>query len=352
MPELRFEHTLIDSDPPGSHHDITLLHDLTGNGLPDVIIGGKEGPPNLFWYENPGWARHEAADAPNLEAGGVVVDVNGDGRPDVIAGQQGRDGHLLWWFECPADPREPWPVRVLTDRFAKYHDQAVGDVDGDGEPEVVFLSQVAGVLAHYDIPEDPTIEPWPEERLTIIADDMENIEGLVIVDLDGDGRSEIIAGTHIFSRGDHAWSRRTYAEDFVTTRVAVGDLDADGALEIVLCEGESNEGRLALCDAPDFEPELLREGLFHPHSLALADFDGDGALDIFVGEIGLGRNPHQPELLILRNLRDGGFEEQVISRGIPTHEAKVADIDGDGRPDIVGKPYMPQRHIDLWLNRS
>ncbi|MGC9320046.1 MAG: FG-GAP repeat domain-containing protein, partial [Armatimonadota bacterium] len=329
-----------------------LLHDLTGTGLPDVIIGGKQGPPNLFWYENPGWTRHDVADAPNLEAGGVVVDINGDGRPDVIAGQQGRDGHLLWWFECPADPRGPWPVRVLTDSFAKYHDQAIGDVDGDGRPEVVFLSQVAGVLAYYDIPEDPATEPWPEECLTVIADDMANIEGLVVADLDGDGRNEIIDGTRVFSLEADGWARRTYAEDFVTTRVAVGDLDGDGALEIVLCEGESDEGRLALCHAPDFEPGLLREGLFHPHSLALADFDGDGALDIFVGEMGLGRNPHEPELLVLRNRGDGGFEEQIIFRGLPTHEAKVADIDGDGLPDIVGKPYTPRRHIDLWLNRS
>lgn len=31
---------------------------------------------------------------------------------------------------------------------------------------------------------------------------------------------------------------------------------------------------------------------------------------------------------------------------------RVADMTGDGRPDIVGKPYMPERHIDLWLNET
>ena len=35
--DLRFRHVVIDDDPPGAHHDITLLHDLTGNGLPDII---------------------------------------------------------------------------------------------------------------------------------------------------------------------------------------------------------------------------------------------------------------------------------------------------------------------------
>ena len=84
----RFRHEIIDPNPPGSQHDVTLLHDLTGNGLPDVIIGSKRGDFNLMWYENPGWARYDMASAPNLEAGGVVVDVNGDGRPDVVVGQQ------------------------------------------------------------------------------------------------------------------------------------------------------------------------------------------------------------------------------------------------------------------------
>ncbi|MGI5818951.1 MAG: FG-GAP repeat domain-containing protein [Armatimonadota bacterium] len=356
---FRFRHVVIDDDPPGAHHDITLLHDLTGSGLPDVIIGGKEGPPNLFWYENPGgrgpWRCHEMAEAPDLEAGGVLLDVNGDERPDIVAGQQWRDGKLLWWFECPEDPREPWAVRVITDRFAKYHDQAVGDVDGDGEPELVFLSQFAGVLGYYDIPDDPTVEPWPEECLHLIDEEIGDAEGLAIVDLDGDGVTEIVAGTSIFTpegRGAGRWSRVDFAGGYTQTRVAVADLRGLGAPDIVLVEGESDEGRMAVCAPPEWEPRLLRAGLFHPHSLEIADFDGDGLPDIFVAEMGLGRNPHDPLMMIFRNRGGGEFEEHVICEGIPTHEAKVADMTGDGRPDIVGKPYDPERQIDLWVNEG
>ena len=63
----------------------------------------------------------------------------------------------------------------------------------------------------------------------------------------------------------------------------------------------------------------------------------------------LGKNP-EPRLIIYLNQGSGDFEEVIIERGIPTHEAKVADLTGDGRPDIVGKPYQPERHIDVWLN--
>jgi len=356
---FRFRHVVIDADPPGSHHDITLLHDLTGNGLRDIIIGGKQGPPNLFWYENPGgdghWQRHEMAEADDLEAGGVVFDVNGDGRPDIVAGQQWREGKLLWWFECPEDPREPWPVRVIEDRFAKYHDQAIGDVDGDGEPELVFLSQFGGVLGYYDIPDDPTVEPWPVERFHMIDDEIDDAEGLAIVDIDGDGVIEIIAGTRIYAPEDLSadrWSRHEFAAGYTQTRVAVADFAGSGSLQIVLVEGESDEGRMAIFDPPDWEPRVLRSDLFHPHSLEIADFDGDGRPDIFVAEMGLGRNPHEPQMFVFRNTGGGQFDEAVIASGIPTHEAKVADMTGDGRPDIVGKPYDPERHIDLWINET
>lgn len=44
MSELRFEHVVIDADPPGAHHDITLLHDLTGSGLPDISAASRGRP--------------------------------------------------------------------------------------------------------------------------------------------------------------------------------------------------------------------------------------------------------------------------------------------------------------------
>lgn len=191
---------------------------------------------------------------------------------------------------------------------------------------------------------------------------------MVIADIDGDGENEVIAGTSIFKRRPTSTSRsieRGYEADqqkvlwdetvivagLVDTRVAVADLDGDGRLEIVFAEGESDPARLVWCHAPDWEPNLLKGDLFHPHSLQIADFDGDGRPDIFVGEMGLGRH-EGARLIVFLNKGGGMFEESVIDVGIPTHEAKVADLTGDGRPDIVGKPYHPKRQIDVWYNET
>jgi hypothetical protein len=350
---VKFRHQVIDPDPPGSQHDITLVADVNGNGRNDIIIGGKQGNVTLFWYENPSWARHDMASVPHLEAGGVVLDINGNGRLDVVAGLEW-DGRELYWFEGPPDPRARWKARIIEDRFKKYHDQAVGDVDGDGKSEILISSQRAGILAYYDIPEVPTVSPWPRGCCHVITDDMFEVEGLAIVDLDGDGRNEIVAGPNVFWPGDapqEPWRRETFAPGFAMTRVAVADLDGDERLEIVLCEGESNPGRLVWCSPPHWELHVLRDDLFHPHSLEITDFNGDGLPDIFVGEMGLGKNP-DPKMMIYLNQGGGQFKEVVIQRGIPTHEAKVGDLTDDGRPDIVGKPYDPERHIDVWFNET
>jgi hypothetical protein len=290
--------------------------------------------------------------APILEAGGVVLDITGNGRLDVVVGQQ-LGGKELFWFENPPDPTNEWPKHVIEDRFEKHHDQAVGDIDGDGEPELVVLSQKSQVLVYYDIPADPWVSPWPRECCHLIAEGLVEVEGLRIVDIDGDGEPEIIAGPNIFKRerDGSSWRVESFATDFVKSRVAVADLDGDGQLEIVLSEGESHPGRLAWCAPPDWRPRILRDDLFHPHSLEIADFNGNGLPDIFVAEMGLGKNP-DPKMIIYVNRGGAEFEEVVIQHGIPTHEAKPGDLTGDGRPDIVGKPYHPERHIDVWFNET
>ncbi len=351
--QLAFRHELMDGSPPGCLHDVTLIADVNGDGRNDVIIGCRNGEVNLFWYENPTWQRHDMAAAPLLEAGGAVADITGNGRPDLVAGQQ-QPERRLWWFECPEDPAGPWTRRLIEDRFLNYHDQAFGDVDGDGDLELVFPVHGSGIVAYYDIPPDPCVSPWPSDYCHVIAEGYDEIEGVGVADINGDGRNEILCGPHIFhpTEGGGPWHVEPVASDFVMTRVIPADLDGDGRLEVVLCEGESDPGRLAWFAPPDWRTNVLREDLFHPHSLAVADFNGDGRPDIFVAEMGLGKNPN-PRMFVYLNRGDGSFQEVLIQTGVPTHEAKVGDLTGNGLPDIVGKPYSRTDYqVDVWYNET
>lgn len=380
--KLSFRHERIDDATPCQRLTVLQPTDLTGNGRDDVIVGGTGPelqltvlgarsrlpslaglrqqfglqPPTLFWYENPGWERHPIASTPQLEVGQALADIDGDGRVDLVVGQ-GLHYHDVYWFEQPANPRDRWERHLVTDAFEKYHDIAVGDVDADGVDEVVVLSQASETIFYYDIPADPTVEPWPDDHRHVI-DRGRRAEGVALADIDGDGRVELVAGTNVYRRtgGSHdGWDRDDITTGWDDTRVAVADLDGDGELEVVLTEGDSpvygsHPGRLAWFDPPDWEMTLLADDLFCPHSLQIADFDGDGSPDIYVAEMGLGEYD-SPEQSVYLNDGDGSFTETVVARGIPTHEARVADLTGDGRPDIVGKPYAPGRHVDGWYNQ-
>ena len=135
------------------------------------------------------------------------------------------------------------------------------------------------------------------------------------------------------------------------TLTAIGDLTGDGRPDIILSEGELDSGRIVWFEALEWTPHVLAEGYFHPHSLEVADFDGNGMLDVFVAEMGL-NGFATPREVIFRNLGNGRFSPQVVGH-LPTHAARVADIAGSGLPDIVGKPYDAGRdQVDLLINRT
>jgi hypothetical protein len=407
---MRFEHHAVDDSPPCGRLFICEPTDLTGDGYPDLIVGGMgaEDLPvlgdrnvpllgrlfrrledDLFWYENPGagrhggdseWTRHAISSATHLHAlGGTLGDVNGNGRLDLIVGQ-GYGHSDIYWFEQPTNPRDRWKRHLVADDFSKYHDLAFGDVDNDGEPEIVGLSQESETVFYYDVPADPYQSPWPSEQLTVVSRGVD-VEGLAIVDIDGDGDNELIAGTAIYRHAEATdrrdqqsgqpvetdggespglapeWTREHVVTGWDWTRVAVGDLDDDGELEIVFAEGDSpiygeHMGRVGWFDPPDWEPHILGDDLYCPHTVQVADFDGNGSPDVYVAEMGLGENDESAQHIRFHNQGGGEFREEIVETAIPTHEAKAVDVDGDGRLDVVGKSFEPNVHVDVWYNRA
>jgi FG-GAP-like repeat/FG-GAP repeat len=127
---LRFQRVVIDDKPPQNPW-IKIVGDLNGDGKPDIIIGGAQGP--LVWYRNPDWQKFLiAADGYNTVAG-AVADIDGDGDLDIALGG-------VVWFENPGpkgDPaKDPWPAHEVEKR--RGHDLLAVDLDGDGKPDVVI----------------------------------------------------------------------------------------------------------------------------------------------------------------------------------------------------------------------
>lgn len=341
---------------------LALVLDIDRDGLNDFVIGGRRQAPAMVWYRRHagGWKRHvlESAQLP-IEAGGAFYDVDGDGDLDVIAGED-FSGNKVYWWENPHpahDPNVSWRRYTIKSGGAvKHHDQIVSDFDGDGRGELVFWNQGKGgasVLYHAPIPANPkATQPW---TFRPIHSNPRESEGLAKADIDGDGLVDIVGGGSWLKYAGGTFTANPIDPSMHFTRAAVGQIKPGGRPEVVFVVGDA-VGRLKWYEwdgARWAGRDLLGFDVDHGHSLDIADLNGDGHLDIFCAEMRLGGGNSDSRMWIFLGDGSGGFTRTEAGAGFDNHESRVADLDGDGDLDILGKPYDHSTpRLNVWLNNT
>ena len=342
-------HTIYEGGP--AERMDCVVGDLDGDGVQEFVIATRN-PDGLHWFgrtDRGAWVPHLMDDSfPSISVGTALADLTGNGKLDLISGTSDRGNHVFWW-ECPDNPEDParrWTRRVVFELpDNRIHDLMLADIDGDGRDELYVWNPDAETIFMVPVPDDPYVTPWP--GVSKVATGV-NEQDFAVADVDGDGRLELITGTswyRLLPSGD--WERHVFAEGYGGVRVRAADFDGDGRPEIAVCEvaldiGQTY-GRLALfrpgADVEKlWEAEVLHDRLLDAHTLQVADFDGDGRPDIYVGEMGRGdwTQPHPPNQILFLS-RGDRMEEHVIDTGIGTHEAQVIEL--DGKVGIISKPY-------------
>jgi hypothetical protein len=326
-----------------------------------------------------------------LERGGLLYDLTGNGLSDIVNGGDWRSDEVFWWENPGASGGRWTRRLIARTSRNQVHDLIVGDLTGDGPSLFFTNQIGGTDIYRVPIPPNPRISPWPHlERIASSKSETNPYagggrqpeEGLAIGDVDGDGAPELVCGTHWYKYVEGGWQCYKFTDGYITTKVAVGDLDGDGRNEIVLAEGDPcvygklEGGKLAWFkrgqDATErWAEHVLADGLLDAHSLQLGEVCGSGRLDIVTGEVGYSRRPGRlgrlfrgyersrstyairpPSLLLFENEGNGRFTRHVLDEGTGIHDGLLVDLFGRGVPDIVGKPlHGPERwSIHAWLH--
>ncbi|MFM7161750.1 MAG: FG-GAP repeat domain-containing protein [Planctomycetaceae bacterium] len=253
---------------------------------------------------------------------------------------------------------------------------AVGDVNGDGRPDLVIVDNLKWDLRWFENPgPDRLTQAWPRHRVCEPGG-LPGAYDVDLADVDGDGDLDIAASSWRFGqrfdwyenlgrpgRGTE-WTRHEIAGDAQETRAVVfADFNRDGRPDLL---GTSRTGNKVLWFANPrdpvadrWHPQLIDSETIAPAHAHAVDLDRDGDLDVLLAAgiaAAVGNDsPQSHRIAWYENLGQPGLGTQWQRRDIAAafpqgFEAVAGDLDGDGDLDVAATGWSPQGRLAWFEN--
>ena len=252
----------------------------------------------------------------------------------------------------------------------------IGDLDGDGKPDVVVANVYDGSIWIYrNISTNGTLTAasFAPPVIFTIGGGSDSTWGLTLADLTGDGRLDIVVANRnlnivsIFQNfctpGNITTNSFGVRVDLpvagVPVSVAVADLDGDGKPDIITADQASNVvsvlkniGTSGTITTNSFAAPINFAVGPSPAFMAIADLDGDGKPDVVTVNGGDNNNA----VSVLRNISTVGniaFAPTVNFPGLPSSlDVAIGDVDGDGKPDLAVSSFNNGQAVSIYRNTS